>query len=242
MVLNKKLVKYNYNTGRGGNSIKYIVIHDTGNTSKGADAEAHYKYFNGGNRGASAHYFVDDKQCIQIIEDSNTAWHVGDGKGAYGITNQNSIGIEICINADCNYLTAVSNAVDLTKQLMKKYNIPADRVVRHYDASRKSCPNSMKGYNWSKWNDFKKRLVSPVDMTIANGDFNRKVRLKCNLNMRQGRGTNYTIVKTLPKGTIITGCYCLDGWLSTYDHTWKDSQGKKNPCYFSADKAYIEVL
>lgn len=68
----------NYNTSsRKGTQIKYIVIHDTGNNSKGANAEAHYRYFNGGNRSASAHYFVDDKIILQIVEDEKAAWHVG---------------------------------------------------------------------------------------------------------------------------------------------------------------------
>ena len=66
-------------------------------------------------------------------------WHCGDGKGKYGITNSNSIGIEICINSDGNYNIAFQNAVELTKHLMKELNIPIERVVRHYDASRKTA-------------------------------------------------------------------------------------------------------
>ncbi|QSQ07944.1 hypothetical protein H0A61_00263 [Koleobacter methoxysyntrophicus] len=58
--IKKKIIRYNY-SGRNDEKIKYIVIHDTGNRARGADAEAHYRYFNSGNRGASAHYFVDDR-------------------------------------------------------------------------------------------------------------------------------------------------------------------------------------
>jgi N-acetylmuramoyl-L-alanine amidase len=43
---------------------------------------------------------------------------------------------------------------------MKTYNIPIERVVRHYDASRKNCPQTMNNNgDWSKWNNFKERLV-----------------------------------------------------------------------------------
>jgi N-acetylmuramoyl-L-alanine amidase len=133
----KKLIKYNYSPG---NDIKYIVVHDTGNKRKGADAYANYRYFNSKDRKASAHYFVDDKEILQLVEDHNASWHCGDGKGKYGITNHNSIGIEVCVNEDGNYEKAVENAVDLVKYLMDKYNIPLERVVRHYDASRKICP------------------------------------------------------------------------------------------------------
>lgn len=79
-------------------------------------------------------------------------WHVGDGKGKYGITNSNSIGIEICVNVDGDYNKAFAKAVELTKYLMKELNISAERVVRHYDASRKKCPASM---NEEKWREFK---------------------------------------------------------------------------------------
>jgi N-acetylmuramoyl-L-alanine amidase CwlA len=157
--IQKKLIKYNFSSG---NSPEYIVVHDTGNTGKGADAEAHFKYFNGGDRQSSAHYFVDDHSIIQTVEDYNASWHCGDGKGKYGITNYNSIGIEICINSDGDYDKAVGNAIDLVKFLMQKYSIPIDRVVRHYDASRKNCPGTMSANNWAKWTWFKAQLSEPT--------------------------------------------------------------------------------
>ena len=45
---------------------------------------------------------------------------------------------------------------------MKKYNIPVERVVRHYDASRKNCPSSFSANNWDRWNKFKAKLVEPA--------------------------------------------------------------------------------
>lgn len=153
----KKLIKYNYSS-RKSTKIKYIVIHDTGNKRKGAGANNHYLYFNGGNRNASAHYFIDDKEILQLVEDDNASWHCGDGKGMYGITNSNSIGIEICVNPDSDYNIAVQNTIELTKYLMNKHNIPLNNVVRHYDASRKNCPASMSKDNWKAWEEFKKAL------------------------------------------------------------------------------------
>lgn len=77
MLLNKQLIHYNYSS-RNGARIAYIVVHDTGNPDRGADAMAHYRYFSGGNRRASAHYFVDDMGVVQIIEDAYAAWHCGE--------------------------------------------------------------------------------------------------------------------------------------------------------------------
>lgn len=165
--ITKKLISYNVSS-RNKQMILYIVIHDTGNQRVGANAEAHYRYFNGGNRGASAHYFVDDSAIIQTVEDYNASWHCGDGQRKYGIANQNSIGVEICINADGDYEKAVANTLDLTKHLMKKHSIPISRVVRHYDASRKVCPKTMSADNWARWWEFKKALAKMAEEELTN--------------------------------------------------------------------------
>ena len=154
----RKLPIKDNKSSRAGQKIKYIVIHDTGNKGKNAGAYNHYLYFSGGNRKASAHYFVDSKEIIQIIDDSMAAWHVGDGKGKYGVTNSNSIGIEICINPESDYKVALDKTIELVKDLMHKYHIPVENVIRHYDASHKICPGTMSANNWQAWHDFKARL------------------------------------------------------------------------------------
>lgn len=151
----------------------YIVIHDTGNPN--STAQNNHDYFNGGNRGASADYFVDSNNIIQIIDTDNFySWQVGDGGGAYGITNRNSVGIEMCIDAE-GYPTesTISNTIDLTKYLMNKYGISLDNVVRHYDASRKSCPNCFSDNDWSKWYGFKEMLKNGGTKLGWNGDDSR---------------------------------------------------------------------
>lgn len=157
MQINEHLVKYNFSS-RNNNDIEYIVIHDTGNKSKGADANAHFNFFNTADRQSSAHYFVDDTQILRIIRDEDKSWHCGDGKGRYGIKNENSIGIEMCINSDGDFNKTVSNTIELTAYLMDKYNIDINNVVRHYDASRKICPNIMSKNNWMLWDEFKENL------------------------------------------------------------------------------------
>lgn len=153
--IKKMISKYNFSS-RNGNTIKYIVIHDTGNTTDTARNNANY--FGGGNRNASAHYFVDNNEMVQVVEDTKSSWHCGDGNGRYGITNQNSIGIEMCrVNNDVTSITE-ENTVELVKYLMKKYNISIENVVRHYDASRKNCPSSFNKGNWKRWNEFKNKL------------------------------------------------------------------------------------
>ncbi len=153
MYIERKLIGYNHSS-RLGNTIKYIVIHDTGNPNKTANALNHWRYFGGANRNASAHYFVDDHSIIQIVDDKNAAWHVGDGGGRFGISNQNSIGIELCIDQGSNRAIAKKHLLMLVHHLMLVYNIDKSHVVRHYDASRKICPRSMSTNNWQEWREF----------------------------------------------------------------------------------------
>lgn len=167
--------------------IKYLVIHYTaGTTSVAGSAKAMRGYWET-KRQASADYGVDDGGAVQFSHDPANyyCWAVSGGNG---ITNANSISIEICSslrkgtsaskpNHEGWYYTdaALSNAVKLAKMLMAKYNIPIERVVRHYDVTGKLCPGIVgwndgaiyttdgvktnKKNNSAKWLEFKKRLV-----------------------------------------------------------------------------------
>lgn len=163
--ITRMISKYNFYQG---NTIKYIVVHGTGAPGGTDRAIDNARYFNGGDRGSSAHYFVDDTSIYQVIEDYNGAWHCGDGGNAYGINNQNSVSLEMCCtNFDYSAAT-VKNAVDLVKYLQAKYNVPNERVVRHYDASRKSCPQYFQANGWKRWYDFKNALTGAVTPPPAN--------------------------------------------------------------------------
>lgn len=156
----------NYNHYDGGNSIEYIVLHDTGNANDTAEGNANY--FCGGDRGASAHYFVDDDSIVQVVKDTDGAWHCGDGAGKYGITNRNSIGIEQCRVNNSVTATTEANTLELVKFLMAKYNVPIEKVVRHYDASRKNCPSSFNtDGQWTRWNNFKAKLGGTTPVATA---------------------------------------------------------------------------
>ena len=156
MRINKLLTPCNFKESTI-DRIKYIVIHYVGATG---GAEANCKYYADKYLGASAHYFVGHKGEIwQSVEDKNIAWHCGGSKYAnteggtfHGLcTNANSIGIEMCVRNNGNHAdysadwyfedATVAATIELTKELMEKYNIPAERVIRHYDVTGKICPN-----------------------------------------------------------------------------------------------------
>lgn len=147
----------------GWNTKQYLVIHGTGNQNDNDEGNANY--FCTGSRGASAHYFVDEDSITQVVKDDDCSWHCGDGNGKYGITNKNSIGIEMCVSNGIYSALTIQNTLDLVRMLMKKYNIPADKVVRHFDASRKNCPSQFNlDGKWLGWIEFKKQLIGGVYM------------------------------------------------------------------------------
>lgn len=150
-------------------SIRFIVIHDTGNRSAGADAMAHYRYLNRAKRYGSAQYYVDDKQIIQTIGDSRAAWSVGDiwakrFRTRSDVTNENSLNVEMCINSDGDFAKTWENAVELVKNLLKIF--PQCEVVRHFDATGKPCPGSMKADNWKLWDKFLSDIKKPMKLRI----------------------------------------------------------------------------
>lgn len=151
--------KYNI-FSRSRSDIKYIVVHYVGaGTSSKGNALANCKYFAGGNRQASAHYFIDDGSIYEYADPATTGtWHVGDGKGKYGITNTNSIGIEVCNNGGAFTTAEIDRLTWLAQKLMAEYGVPASRVVRHYDASRKQCPLYYV-QNSSAWNSLHAQIT-----------------------------------------------------------------------------------
>ena len=166
---------------RNYRNIKYIVIHYTGNPTD--TAKANGNYFRNVNRGASAHYFVDNNFIVQCVEDKDAAWAVGRNYGSnnlYGIvTNENSISIEMCsVNGSIAPAT-FNNTVTLTKELMARYGIPASNVYRHFDVCSKQCPGwagwgTKAGDNGSEWNRFKAALVYVPPVKPAENPANKK--------------------------------------------------------------------
>ena len=56
----------------------------------------------------------------------------------------------------------MKNAADLVKLLMKKYNVPVERVIRHYDVTGKVCPKPFVD-DEKAWETFKERLADNME-------------------------------------------------------------------------------
>lgn len=134
----------NYTHGRRGCGIDYIVVHYTGTS---ASAHNNLLYFSRNSAGASAHYFIDkDGTICQSVSESDIAWHCGNWN-----RNCHSIGIEN-VSAGEDFEDAQKVALrDLVLDIMNRYGIAADHVIRHYDVTGKLCPAPY--IDDSKWND-----------------------------------------------------------------------------------------
>ena len=177
MQINKLLTPYTLTKRGDVGRIKYIVIHYVGATG---GAEANCRYYAGQYVGASAHYYVDfDGSIWQSVEDGDIAWHCGAKSYVHPeCRNSNSIGVELCVrNSGSNAADSrdwyfedatVQAAIRLTRELMAKYNVPADHVIRHYDVTGKICPNPFV-YNHTvhTWDAFKAALSAPE--TVKSG-------------------------------------------------------------------------
>lgn len=176
-----EIIKDITNTNRtisNNRKIEYLVMHYVGAVST---ARNNASYFKNTYRGASAHYFVDDNEVVQVVEDKDIAWHCGNDIYYCGARNSNSLSIEMCCyrmsNGNLNITADTeARAVELAKELMKKYNIPISNVVRHYDVTRKNCPAPFVS-DQKRWNNFKKKLQEQsTEEKEKYTDYEKRVR------------------------------------------------------------------
>lgn len=143
MNISKNLTKVNYSS-RNRKKIEWIIVHNTYNrTSESGTAYNNTVYFKNYDRGSSAHYFIDNGTVIwQCVPDDKAAWSIGTGPRLNGATNENSLNIEVC-ETYYGWFTdnEKENLRELVMYLMDEYDIDAQHVCRHYDATGKeSCP------------------------------------------------------------------------------------------------------
>lgn len=167
--ITKKLLNTNYTVGQKLNP-EYIIIHDTGNRSAGANTMAHYNYWTSGkSEKTSAHFVVDDSTVMQLLELDQVGWHTGvlftKNPKVPQAVNKNSIGIELCVNEDGDFMETMKNGIALTKYLMDKFDIPAEKVITHNDSTGKICPAMMIQDNPSLWKLFKAEISKTKEET-----------------------------------------------------------------------------
>lgn len=109
----------------------------------------------------SVHYYIDKRgRVTQMVDDADTAWHAGlskwtvDGKPVAGDScNPISVGIELenrNTGRDPYPDAQYAATLELTRDLVKRHNIPRSQLVRHLDISpgRKTDPAA---FPWARF-------------------------------------------------------------------------------------------
>ena len=72
-------------------------------------------------------------------------------------------------DVDGNYYISkgtIETAVKLTREVMRRYGISAEHVIRHYDVTKKHCPEPFVR-NPALWEDFKKQIAMSSESAAA---------------------------------------------------------------------------
>jgi len=193
--------KDNYGAKRNLSGIKYIVLHYTANDGDSAGGNANY-FASPHNPKASAHYFVDDSSVVRSVPDDYVAYSVGGSKYTdcqrtgggklYGkATNANTLNIEMCDSNKDGVIRAQDATIDrtaeLVRELMDKYGIDIDRVIRHFDVNGKHCPEYL--MDEQQWDAFKARILGyRIGQTY-------RTTAACYLRTSPGTGRNKLLYK-----------------------------------------------
>lgn len=236
MEIKELLTKVN-RTIANNRAIKYIVIHYVGAVST---AYNNAKYFENVNRQASAHYFVDDNEIYRVVAEKDIAWHCGTNGTYYSnCRNSNSIGIEMCCYKNNGTLdisdNIVNRTIELVKELMAKYNIPVENVIRHYDVTHKYCPAPFVN-DPTRWSNFKNKLGGNV--TNGNNTSNKKSNEEIANEVIAGKWGNGDSRKV----AITNAGYDYNAIQSIVNQKLNDKTTPNKPILKSTDEIAKEVI
>ncbi len=128
-----------------------IVIHYVGNP--GTTAQQNRDFYNQEESNVCSHFVIGMEgeiiQCVPLNERSAASNH----------RNHDTISIEVCHPDDTGKFTDASyeSLLQLTRWLMKEFNLKKDHVIRHYDVTGKECPRYFVTHE-DAWEQFREDL------------------------------------------------------------------------------------
>ncbi|WP_084181756.1 N-acetylmuramoyl-L-alanine amidase [Polaromonas glacialis] len=232
------------NSNRPGTKLipRFITIHNTDNSSPGANAAAHAKYQKGQdarNRRVSWHFTVDDKSVYQSLPTNEIGWHAGTSQG-----NASSIGIEVCMHPEMDKISAYKKAALLVAIMARRFGVTLPNgVVQHHDWSAKHCPRVLRDTpgGWEKFLQSVTEAAAALQEVAApdiialhdhdhdhdqsimnvNGSAVRPssipidhyvVNSRHGLRLRAGPGTDFDIISSLPFGAPVSVVSRFGDW------------------------------
>lgn len=131
-----------------GGNWQTITVHETANTSPGADARMHRQFVKngGGSESVSFTYCVDSKRAVQILPENWVNWAQGTAEG-----NTTSLSIETCVNSDGDWAATKRNLARLLACLLYGRGVGISSVKQHNIWYGKDCPHNLRQGN--QWGD-----------------------------------------------------------------------------------------
>ena len=121
---------------------RFITIHNTSNSGRGANAAAHARFVtrtghyvlaDGRKSWVSWHVTVDDREAVRHLPLREKGLHAGPGNGA-------SIAIEVCMHAGIDQAAANLRAARLAALLAFDLSLGAGSLRTHKSWTGKACP------------------------------------------------------------------------------------------------------
>lgn len=155
----------------GTGKVAGVTIHNTNdlaNVEEDAEQYTRATWPNANMNDARVHYYVDDVNAWQNLEDTEVGWHAGDGSSGPG--NGTTIAIEIIMDGSGSKedLGAEENGVLLAALLLKRYGLTVEQLYTHnhwmghpdkiVQGARKNCPL----YILPHWEQFKEKVAAKL--------------------------------------------------------------------------------
>ena len=139
----------------GTGRVQVVTIHNTGGTANAETyTRAHATWPNANMNDVRVHYYVDDVEAWQNLQENEVGWHAADG--ATGPGNNTTIAIEIpmCGSAIKNDAKAEDNGALLAAFLLDRYGLTTQHLYTHkHWYAKKQCPE----YILPHWDRFVER-------------------------------------------------------------------------------------
>lgn len=154
----------------GTGKVAGVTIHNTGdlpNVEEDAEQYTRATWPNANMNDARVHYYVDDINAWQNLEDTEVGWHAGDGRGP---GNETTISIEIIMDGTGSKedLGAEENGALLAAILLKRHGLTIEQLYTHnhwmgysdeiVKGARKNCPL----YILPHWAQFKAKVAAKL--------------------------------------------------------------------------------
>lgn len=164
-------------------NVTYIVCHDTANDGASALDNVNYYIQSANVEQASAHIFVDDKQCLECIPLIEKAWHVRYNAGIApniegNFANDHAIGVELCYSTKNVFDShkAYENYCQCIADLLQTYSLDTTKLVQHaqLDPTRRTDPINAFSKIGKTWEMFLSDVGALINVPINNSSNTNK--------------------------------------------------------------------